>query len=105
METSSNPGGPYAHSGVMTNSNANINPETGTKYSRAELKAAFDAVCDKSNWKMPIDSTIDKSDEDVTREAVIFFAGCAPSFSIATRSGRGRRLRVRAVGYYQAVGA
>lgn len=76
------------------------NPETGTKYSRAELKAAFDAVCDRSNWKNPVQGTILPKDEDVTREAVIFFTGSVPKFR-ARPSGR---LLVEAAGYYKTIG-
>lgn len=80
---------------------AAINPETGTIYSRAELKAAFERVQDPTNWKNPISALIPAHHQDVTREAVIFFAGCVPKF---TNAG-GNNLRVAAVGYYAAVGA
>jgi len=84
-----------------------INPETGTVYSRADLREAFEAVEDPSNWKMPIDAAIPAWAEDITREAVIFFAGCVPTFEEINPKARRsvRRLRVRAVGYYAAVGA
>jgi hypothetical protein len=85
----------------MSNEQTNVNPETGTKYSRAELHAAFSAVQDPANWKNPIDAVIDASAQDVTLEAVVFFAGCLPTFK---KRGDGR-LNVKAVGYYVAVGA
>lgn len=80
------------------NSPAAMNPETMTQYSHAELKAAFDAVCDEHDWKMPIDAAIHPDMVGVTHEAVIFFAGCAPKFTVV-----GRRVNVKAVGYYNAV--
>ena len=51
---------------------------------------------------MPIDATIEGDDSDVVSQAIIYFAGCAPSFEPIHGT---ERLRVRAVGYYQAVGA
>lgn len=78
-----------------------INQETGTKYSRQQLKDAFDKVCDKANWKLPIVGAIHESEIDVTREAVIFFAGCTPTFH---RFSNGTTV-VQAIGYYAAVGA
>ena len=83
-----------------------INPETGTRFSRAELKAAFDRVCNPNNWKMPIRGVmISAADREITEEAVIFFAGCRPEFREVTRPGFEGQLMVHAVGYYMAVGA
>ena len=92
----------------MTNATPQtINPETGTKYSRAELREAFEAVQNETNWKMPIDAAIPEYMEDVTREAVIFFAGCKPTFTVVNPKAKrsARRLNCKAVGYYVAVGA
>lgn len=79
-----------------------MSTDTGTPYSREQLLAAFNKVCDKSNWKMPIDATIEDNDCDIIREAVIFFAGCEPRFEPIHGTDR---LRCKAVGYYEAVGA
>lgn len=84
-----------------TTSPETMNPETGTRYSRAELKAAFERVQNAQNWKLPIDTVIPSKDKEVTEEAIIFFAGCRPYF---VRGIKGH-LRVQAVGYYAAVGA
>jgi len=91
----------------MTNPNQlPIDPETGTIYSRADLHEAFEAVQDPANWKMPIDAAIPAYMRDVTEQAVIFFAGCKPTFTAINKGRRSlRRLRVQAVGYYAAVGA
>jgi hypothetical protein len=84
-----------------------INPETGTIYSRAELHEAFEAVQDETNWKMPINAAIPEYMRDVVEQAVIFYAGCRPTFTPINPRARkaARRLNVKAVGYYAAVGA
>jgi hypothetical protein len=87
--------------------NLPINPETGTIFSRAELREAFEMVEDPANWKNPIDAAIPAYMRDCVEEAVVFFAGCRPTFEAVNPKARRsmRRLRVRAVGYYAAVGA
>ena len=87
--------------------NLPINPETGTIYSRADLHEAFEAVQDPANWKNPILAVIPEYMQDVTEEAVKFYAGCRPTFTPLNKRARRslRRLRVEAVGYYAAVGA
>jgi len=85
-----------------------INTETGTHYSRAELKATFELVENKNNWKMPIDKEVWLSALEVNAvyNAVIFFAGCAPKFTCIKCGIDGKNLyRVTAPGYYKAVGA
>jgi hypothetical protein len=87
--------------------NLPINPETVTIYSRAELREAFEMVEDPTNWKNPIDAAIPAYMHDAVEQAVIFYAGCHPTFTeVNPRARRSvRRLRVQAVGYYMAVGA
>lgn len=82
--------------------NSAMNPETGTIYSRAELKAAFDLVCNKDNWKLPIKGRISTEKRDIVREAIIFYTGSVPTFTDSVLPGN---LVVRAKGYYAAVGA
>jgi len=85
---------------------ANVN---GRAVTRGELSAAFDRVANKVNWKLPINTVITVTGDDmpVIVEAVKFFAGCIPTFTPA----RGKnepgvyRVRVKAKGYYAAVGA
>lgn len=83
-----------------------INPETGTVYSRQKLHDAFSLIQNKDNWKLPINSLLPQdADAQMFREAVIFFAGCTPNFSTTfTKSGR-KVVRIMAKGYYKAVGA
>lgn len=80
-----------------------LEPTVHRGYTRVELKAAFDAVCNKENWKLPICSIIKSSDRDLVEAAIEFFAGCTPSFSKSKR--KGDFLVVEAQGYYLAVGA
>lgn len=71
--------------------------------SKAELSIAFDRVCDQKDWKLPINKTIDEPnevEEIVLREAVIFFTGSVPTFTIISRG----RVNVRALGYYEMIG-
>lgn len=73
-------------------------------FTQKQLKAYFNAVADKSNWKNPINATVTlKTRRDVTGtvQAVIFFAGCVPSI---TKIRRGL-YRVTAAGYYLSIGA
>lgn len=79
-----------------------MSTETGTPYTREQLLAAFNKVCDEVNWKMPIDATCESDDLDIITEAIIFFAGCRPTFEPIHGT---ELVRVRAVGYYEAVGA
>lgn len=85
--------------------NAQIVARNGSmEWTRGELEALFGRVQPAGNWKLAIDAvTVAANDRELLglREAVIFFAGCVPTL---TPLG-GNRYRVRAVGYYAAVGA
>lgn len=71
------------------------------KYTDEELREAFEKVQNKKHWKNPINAVCLREDQDVITEAVIYFAGCVPTFTpIGTD-----KLRCRAVGYYIAVGS
>ena len=70
----------------------------------AELRAAFDRVKDADNWKNPIDRVLSLESERAiaaVEEAVVFFAGCVADVEPLGRD----EYRIRAVGYYVAVGA
>jgi hypothetical protein len=80
---------------------------SGFEFTKRELKAFFEAVEDSDNWKNPIDKTVVLADSREilgTLEAVKFFAGCVPEFHFAM-TDNGPAFRVKAVGYYVAVGA
>lgn len=75
------------------------------KFTEPELKEAFEKV-HSDNWKDPIDKEVvlkTERDRKAVHEAVIYYAGCAPEI---TRVRKGEyKYRVKAVGYYIAVGA
>lgn len=75
-----------------------------------ELHVAFDRVKNPENWKLPVNAVVDldtttadgvKLQADIS-EAVTFFTGSTATFTKA----RGKnKVRVRAAGYYRAIGA
>lgn len=66
----------------------------GTPRTRGELTGYFNAVADRQNWKLPVDATVDLTFEGLamTREAITSQKGHV-------------RYRVKAAGYYEAVGS
>lgn len=78
-----------------------MNTETGTPYSREQLKEAFDLVCNKDNWKYPIKSECRADQRDIVLQAVIFYTGGAPTF---TPIGNTDRFKVEGPGYYAICG-
>ena len=84
------------------------------KYTRKQLRKAFDRVANRSNWKLAIDWSVSirtHRERLAILEAVKFFAGCEASAEIVelipdhARGGSIAITRFRAVGYYAAVGA
>lgn len=77
------------------------NEYTGTRWTHTQLHRAFTSVQDKQNWKNPILAIVPaETDLEMLAAAIIFFAGCVPTFH-STPDG----LLVKAVGYYAAIGA
>jgi hypothetical protein len=79
----------------------------GQPVTRGELSLAFARVQNRTNWKLAVDATVTLATNReilVLREAVIFFTGSVPTFSVVI-SPDGLRYRVQAAGYYAAVGA
>ena len=72
------------------------------KYTREELKAAFDAVESPKGWKFPINATIESKDIDVTVEAISYFAGSPTNVGKILKNGK---VKITAPGYYKCVGA
>ena len=72
-------------------------------------KSFFDMVANKDNWKLPIDTMLDAPSGTEDRElfkklisrAVVFYTGSVP---IIVDLGD-KQIGVKAVGYYEAVGA
>jgi hypothetical protein len=76
----------------------------GRPVTRGELFAAFDRVKDPEHWKNPINAIIPAvthEEEALIRCAVIFFTGSIPTFRTTED---GRFTRVRAQGYFLAIG-
>lgn len=67
---------------------------------RGELSAAFKKVQNSENWKLPIYSSIDIRDQEIVKNAIIFFTGSVPTFHWVCG-----KTMVKAAGYYAAVGA
>jgi hypothetical protein len=85
---------------------ANIKPRQ--KYSQEELREGFDRVCNKTNWKLPIMTNIEFKDEDDIRlltDAIIHFTGSVPRFYVYESKNGKKRVKVNAIGYYEAIGA
>jgi hypothetical protein len=76
----------------------------------SELRAVFNLVADKNNWKNPIDSTVVLGG-DLTKalvhEAIVFFTGSVPTFRKISDASAAYKswYRVTAPGYYSAVGS
>lgn len=66
-----------------------------------DLRAAFDAVANRENWKMPIGAAIKAEDREVTAKGIEFFTGSKATFESLPNG----KLLVSAEGYYRAVGA
>jgi len=66
-------------------------------FTREELKAAFDKVADKADWRGPICAVIPAKDWPVTHAAIGFF--CATDSNREVVDDHGEWLKVTAVGY------
>lgn len=71
-------------------------------FTREQLTKAFRAVQNPGHWKDEINCFCKKLDRAATEEAIIFFTGSVPTFA---RVGRTPLLRVKADGYWAAMGA
>lgn len=74
-------------------------------YTQAQLKAAFDKVKNKRNWKNPIDALVDPSEDmRAINAAIVHFTGSPSDYVKVLRKGK-EMLRVRAAGYYACIGS
>ena len=69
-------------------------------YLISDLRAAFETVEDKTNWKNPIDAIIAGKDLKLIKYAIEFFTGSGSMFKKAATG----KLRVLASGYNLAMG-
>ena len=84
--------------------NTSVGTVMGRDVRRGQLLAAFKRVENADNWKAPIDARIvirSDFEMEMIREAVRFFTGSAATIECE----RPPVYRVRAIGYYKAVGA
>lgn len=63
-----------------------------------QIKTAFDAVKDSTNWKNPIDAVIDRNQMAVTGVSIPYYTGTKAMFEDV--SGMPDKVRVLAAGYY-----
>jgi len=70
------------------------------------LRKVFNKVCNKKNWKMPINAVIKKEDERETIEAILYMTGGGDIIVTATPAQKKKGLiRIEAPGYYAVVGS
>ncbi len=72
------------------------------QHSHEELKAAFDKICDKDNWKMPLRGVVEESELGLVEEAAIYFAGSP--LHIVKKMDDGK-VMVAGAGYYECIGS
>lgn len=93
----------------------------GEPVSGKVLRLVFGLVQNREHWKNPIDAVVPFAEFErvafggetqgpstlmgIVREAVIFYAGCRPTVDADRGPDGALVLRVRAVGYFAAVGA
>ena len=73
-----------------------------------KLHTAFTKVQNREHWKNPINAVVDLNDAEMAllRDAIPFFTGSVPEFEAKKGAALPRcRYRVRAVGYYVAIGS
>lgn len=69
-----------------------------------KLRAFFGKICNKENWKYPIDAIIRAEDEELAVEAIVFMTGGGNIITCAHPKKKGM-IRIKAPGYYATVGA
>lgn len=73
-----------------------------------ELRDAFDMVCDKDNWKNPIDARIENPGahmREVIKDAIMYFTGSTAYFRRVVEDSGRDTFHITAKGYYLAIGA
>jgi hypothetical protein len=88
----------------MKNKNQTEASREAETFSPQLMRAAFVDVQNRSDWKAPINSVCCVVNQELTRQAVIFFTGTEPTFEEMTPAEQatqfsGRRVRVKAAGY------
>lgn len=83
-----------------------VSEKTAVVSEREEFKPLFNMVCDKENWKMPIDAYVPVEVADVERlhQAVVFFVGGPVDIERVSVNGK-YMWHVVSPGYYNNIGA
>jgi hypothetical protein len=63
---------------MNTTQNEIGNLESGVAFSQAQLEAGFNAVCDKSDWKAPINAVVGESLVGLVYSAIMHFTATCP---------------------------
>lgn len=74
-------------------------------YTQLELEAAFNLVCNKENWKLPIKAELPSILSAEKRKLIAFAIGFYTGSETSFGKTAGGKLLVSAPGYYVAVGA
>jgi len=71
------------------------------RYTQDQLKAAFEKVEDKTDWKNPIKAYVDKSEDMVLiQQAIIHFTGTVCEMTKINKGPNKGKVLVTAPGYY-----
>lgn len=73
----------------------------GFDFTVDQMRAAFDMIADKQNWKLPLHGIISKEEFRLCDQAAIFFAGSP----LESKDIGGGKLEVAGFGYYVCIGA
>ncbi len=85
---------------ILEDGSESLMPSRG-KWTIQQEEDALNLVLNKEHWKYPIDAIIPKgSDMELFTEAIINQCGCCPDFKVL----KDGRIRVTAIGYFNAVG-
>jgi len=73
------------------------NIKSGVVFNQEQLEAAFSAVCDKADWKAPINAVVGESLVGLVYSAIVHFTATCPK---VTRMENGN-FSVKSIGYRQ----
>ena len=65
-------------------------------YSHGQLQACFDSICNKSDWREPIDAVVPHDDKMLVATAISYFTGTPANFTHVPNTDS---WRVQADGY------
>ena len=86
---------------LVSYEDSTVTDAVGTIHSIDDMHHYFKLVANKDHWKRPVDAEVDYDDLYPVCAAIEFFTGSTPEFTELP----GERFRVRAAGYFEAIGA